>query len=389
MQLGKLLLLGGRHVLQRKMRSFLTTLGIAIGAMLVIAVISLNEGMRQAINKQLSSLGGDIITIMPHFVPGAPPASKFSKRDVEFLAKLPIVETAAGFITAAVEIEAKGKNAVVSAYGSDAALSKKIFEDMKAYRVDKGRYFRKGDHGKVVVGHDIAEDFNLKPGSKIKVNGREFEVIGVLAEIGNRQDDRAIAMTDRDLWDLLGLDDTYNFIFLKVKKVDEEKIKTAFKRFRGREDFEVLTSKNIAEKVAMIQSIINTIFVAMALISVLVGMVGVANTMYMAVLERFREIGIMRAVGATKRQILLVFLTEAGILGAIGGLWGSLMGILLAVIISWAARHLAGLKTLVPSLDPKIFVLAVVGGILIGIIAGIYPAKQASELEPVEALRSL
>jgi putative ABC transport system permease protein len=161
---------------------------------------------------------------------------------------------------------------------------------------------------------------------------------------------------------------------------------TILKVLRGGENFTVMTSKQLFTRVSTIIGGITLVLVVVATVSLVVGAIGVMNTMFMSVTERTREIGTLKAVGATKGQILLLFLTEAGALGLIGGL----IGIALGTVVAWGVEsmaHSSGITLFHVYLGPDLYIGSLLFSFLIGVLSGYLPAKRAADLDPIEALR--
>jgi len=203
-------------------------------------------------------------------------------------------------------------------------------------------------------------------------------------------------MPQIDLKNLLDIKDEYDLIIAKVQDKNEikriaDEITRRLREDRnlkpGEEDFSVETPSQSLEGVNNILNIVNVIVYGIALISIVVGSIGITNTMYTSVLERTREIGVMKAIGAKNKDVLIIFLIEAGILGLIGGILGALIGLSLAIGISNVASTALGGIDLKVIVSWPLLISSVLFSFLIGIIAGFVPAYQGSKLRPVEALR--
>ncbi len=375
-----------KFLIHRRLRTFLTTLGICIGVALVFSLISLNKGMVKAIEEQISSMGADVVTVTPKLVVGGLLGKSFSEQEVEAVKKLSVVDDATGIYYTSMPVKIKGTTYYLPVVGIKTEDAKKVFEDIKSFRIERGRYFMKGEKGKVIVGYDIWDRYKVKVGSQIEIGGKKFRVIGALAEVGNSQDDRSIYMNVEELWEMTKSKGRYLMIIAKMREMNTKPIERVLRRLRGTEDFDVLTPENMREKTSQILGIINVVFLAVASISIVVGAIGVANTMYVAVLERVREIGVMKAIGARNEQILYMFLFESGLLGLVGGLLGMALGYGIAKAFSYVAR-LQGLKTLKPVITPELFLISALLSFGVGIASGIFPARWASKLNPVDALR--
>ena len=227
--------------------------------------------------------------------------------------------------------------------------------------------------------------------NKIKIRGYDFKVIGIMEEIGNSQDDNAINIDT----------DTYRIIFDEPDKVDammvqakpgqdmdalKTKVERRLKKARDDENYQVMTAAQIGEQINSILGIIQVVLVGIAAISLLVGSIGIMNSMYTSVLERTKEIGIMKSIGARNSDILKLFLIESAIIGFIGGIFGVLMGSGIAWLVGFIADQ-AGFGLLKVTMDWKVMLTGLLFAISLGMVSGLMPAKQASKLKPVDALR--
>jgi len=375
-----------KFIMHRRLRSFLTTIGIAIGVALVFSLVSINQGMLNVVTQNLDEIGGSIVTIVPKLGVGA--TTGFSLAEIEAVKKLASVKDAAGVYTTVLPTTIRGTDVgYFPIYGYQTGALDNMVNEIQSYKIDRGRFINDNDKNKVMVGYLIADDYNLSPGSVINLGGVDFRVVGILAEIGNRDDDSSINVNARDLLAITGEKETYQFIFAKVFTSNEDRIKRTIKRIRGRDDFDVYTPENIMETVNSVLGVLNAVFVGIAAISIIVGSIGVANTMYMAVFERTREIGIMKAIGAKQQDILLIFLLESGMLSLVGGLVGMAVGFALATGIAKLASIGLGLTGLKASITPHLVIFSMVLSFTVGVLSGFFPARYASKLEPVEALR--
>jgi putative ABC transport system permease protein len=202
---------------------------------------------------------------------------------------------------------------------------------------------------------------------------------------------------ESDLKEALDIGDEQDIIVAKVSsgydiesvaEAIKEKMRKDRKLKEGEEDFSVQTPVSAVQGVNNILNIVNLIIAGIAAISLIVGGIGIANTMYTSVLERTKEIGIMKAIGAKNSDILLIFLFEAGMLGMAGGIIGVLIGLGLSFGMSTAANSALGTTLLKVTFSPMLIIGALTFSLTIGIISGVMPAIRASKLKPVDALRS-
>jgi putative ABC transport system permease protein len=251
----------------------------------------------------------------------------------------------------------------------------------------------------IIVGSAVLTDvfLGMEVGDSITINGKSFKIAGILKSLGNKQDDSTITM-DLDLFkDVTGERKGAKMVMAKIKPgylVDDvvENIKTTLdesrKRIKGQDSspFSVLSSEKVTEIVQDVMGIIQLAIIGFASISIVVGGIGIMNTMYMSVHERIKEIGIMKAVGAKRNTITIIFLIESGFFGLFGGLGGIILGLVLAKAAEFAIQ-MSGNLYLKASITPQLILFGLVFSFLVGCIAGYLPSRSASKLNPVDALR--
>lgn len=401
-------------VLNSKLRTWLTILGIIIGVAAVTAIISMGDAMQKTVSSQLSGLGGDIVTISPGFSrgsamfgmggPGGPPGGPggppplgggateetvLSKSDLQVLKGIPDIILIDTNIRGSVEVSYLGKKGTVSATGVDQKVWSKITTD----NIKDGRMLDSADQNVVVIGGMLSSSYFDKPvgiNKMITIENRTFRVVGILDD-----QSRSIYMPIQMAYQVIGDKENgkYDTLVVKIKDEDqldevmakiENKLMTSRHVTQDDKDFTVTSSKKMQEKRAEMVSSMNTFLLAIAAVSLIVGSVGIANTMFTSVLEKTKEIGIMKAIGARNNDILLIFLFNAAFIGLVGGI----IGIFLGAILSYFLPSLLGdapISNITVSSNSIIIALFV--SVVVGILAGIIPAYQASKLRPVDALR--
>jgi len=391
---------------QRRIRSFLTIIGIVIGIMAVVALISIGQGLQDSITGQFEKIGSDRIIIeggiMSYSSPGLG-SEKLTHDDFEVIKDVPGVKTAAPVSFKVVEIEYEEREGITAISAMHEDYVEEMFLGMDLYEIEKGDMPKKGIRGHICIGSRLSSgEFWGEDGpemglrSKITLgeteSEKEFKVTCIMEETGAPDDDSAIYMLMEDFKEIFNEPaDEYNIIFAKTKEgfdVDEvaEKIKEELKDARGDEDFQVSTLEQVIESFGSILGVMNMFLIGIAAISLLVGGIGIMNTMYTSVLERTREIGIMKAIGARNNDILMVFLIEAGALGLVGGILGCVVGIMIGKAVE-AVAHESGFTLFKALVSPELIAGSLLFSILVGIISGVLPAMQASKLKPVDALR--
>jgi putative ABC transport system permease protein len=389
------------NFVHRKLRSWLTIIGIFIGITAIVALISLSQGFRNAINEQFEMIGSDkiIITTKAGFF-GMGSSLVLTDRDLEAIRETPGVLEAAGFVfkIAPVIFEKEIKYIYITGVPTD--NSKEILDEMQNIKVSSGRNLLEGDRKKALVGHYLCNKNlfkkNIKIGDKLIINNEVFEVIGCLETFGNRQDDMNIMIPLSDAKIVLNEPEKYFEIVLKVsdaseiEKVSEnveKKLRKTHNVKKGEEDFSIQTSQDIMRSMNTVLLIVQIVFLGVASISLLVGGVGIMNTMYTSVLERTKDVGVMKAVGAKNSDILKLFIIESGLLGLTGGIIGAVFGILIAKSIEILAILYFGTMLLKAKISFVLIFGSILFAFLLGVVSGVTPALQASKLKPTEALR--
>jgi len=393
------------NILHRKLRAWLTVLGIVVGIAAVVALISLGQGLQYTVNQEFSKIGADKITIQAKGSQGAPGSSTgntiLTTKDYDVVKKSQGVEGVVQVLLRTGKVEFNKKVKYISVRGLPVDDTSKIYLETGVYDVGEGRFLKQGDKNKVVIGPDLAKSTTFgKPisiNSKITINDKVFTVIGIFKTGGNPGTASAIVMTLDDTRSLFDTPDEVSTIMVKVKDAQQldktiENIKKDLRRSRnikeGQEDFTVQSTKQYIDSFLVVFNVITVLLVGLASISLLVGAIGIANTMYTAVLERNREIGVMKAIGARNSQILTIFLIESSLIGLIGGIIGMLIGVGMAKIAEQVIGIFLGPGFFKVFLPWWLLVGAATFALIIGTLSGILPARQAANMHPVDALRS-
>ncbi len=384
---------------RNKVRTFLTSLGILIGVASVVLLIAFGLGLKQYIKNQFESLGTNLIVVLPgkifsggSFRSGSSALGgvKFDERDVSKLKKISSVSYVVPIFTRSVSV-AGGKQTEIS----DLYATTPDMFIIRNLTINKGRLFKKTDIEKrskiAVIGPKLAEKLfgsvNSGLGRTIQIEGQAFRIIGILTSKGGG----GFGGPDFDSFTYVPYKSAYsfnpdkNFVGIYIKVANEKAVNVAKARVSDtlltrykEDDFSVIEQTEILNAVSSIFSVLNSILVVIGGISLVVGGIGIMNIMYVSVVERTREIGIRRAIGATSRDILAQFLAESVILSLIGGLGGVALSFLIVLLI----------QRFFPAYIDLMSVLIAFGvSSLIGIIFGVFPARKAANLSPIEAIR--
>ena len=381
-----------------RMRSFLTALGIAVGIAAVVLLTSIGEGLHQFVLSEFTQFGTRLVSISPGKtttsganVGGFGTERPLTLEDSEALKRLPFAEAVVPLVQGNAEVEAENRRRRTTIYGAGAQ-----WPDAYSMQVRSGRFLPDDDpvapRAYAVLGSKLREELfgDRSPlGQRITVGGSRYRVIGVMESkgtvLGFDLDDtvyipaaRALSLFNKDT--LFQVDMLYEED-MPVDKVVES-IRALLEARHGKEDFTITTQQQMLDVLGQVLDVLTFAVGAIGGISLLVGAIGIVTIMTIAIRERTNEIGLLRALGARQSQVLGLFLGEAVVLAAIGGVSGLVLGIGMAQLLHAALPAL-------PVHTPLVFVvLAESIAVLIGLLAGVLPARRAALLDPVEALRS-
>ena len=381
----------------RRLRSILTSLGIAVGIAAVVLLTSIGEGVHRYVLSEFTQFGTTLVGINPGrttthgtSMGGFGSERPLSIEDAEALKQLSFVEAVVPFVQGNAEVEAGNRRRRTTIYGAGPQMPRAL-----RMRVNSGEFLPHDDptapRALAVLGSKLRQElfaYRNPLGQRITIAGNRYRIIGVMEPkgqvLGFDLDDtvyipaaRALELFNRET--LFEIDVMYR-ANASVERVVEGIKRTLLAR-HGREDFTITTQEQMLDVLGSILNVLTFAVAAIGGISLLVGAIGIVTIMTIAVNERTGEIGLMRALGARQAQIMGLFLGEAAVLAAIGGLAGLVMGLGVASLLRLAIPEL-------PVHTPWIYVvLAEVLAVVLGIISGILPARRAARLDPVEALR--
>jgi len=389
---------------KRRLRSLLTMIGIFIGIAAIISLIGLGEGLRNAINSLFGNLGVDTLTVQAGGVQAGPPGTgvikELTKDDAEKIGKLAGVKESIPRLIRSGRMEFNDKQLITYIGSMVDGDARKEIERVVNIEIDEGRLLKDGDKYRVVVGGNYKNDDKFsKPistGTRIKVEGKIFEVIGIAKKKGNPILDNVILMNEDIMRDLFNDQKKVDIIAVIVKdkneisnvKLDIEKLLRKQRDVKeGEEDFSVETPQNAIKTLNDTLFAVQLFVYIIAGISLLVGGIGITNTMYTSVIERTKDIGIMKSIGARNKDIFLIFLIESGFLGMVGGIIGISIGIIAAKSLAYVGGLILSSNLIQASFSPLLIIGSLIFSFMMGTAAGLTPAVQASKLKPVDALR--
>ena len=396
-----------KNLRNRRLRSWLTMIGIFIGIAAVVSLIGLGEGLRLAIMSQFGFLGPDVLGVQASGLafagpPGSAVAKPLSDDLTAKIEKINGVEAAFNRYIESTTIEFNDRQDIGIAGSMVEGENRKVLETMINLKADEGRLLKDGDARKVVLGNDFKKEDTfgkgVKVGDKILVNGIFFEVVGILEKKGSFIFDRIVLINEKSMIDALGIDEKkVNVIAVKVKdqnkitqvKEDIEKLLRKERNVeKGEEDFQVESPQQTLEALNSTLFAVQLFVYIIAAISLAVGGSGIMIAMYTSVLERTKEIGIMKSIGARNSAIFTIFFIESGLLGMTGGIIGIVLGMSFAYGVSFIGRFLLGSELIQASVSPLLILGALIFSFVLGTLFGVLPAYQASRLNPVDSLRS-
>lgn len=396
--------MAGKTLVSNKLRSALTMLGIVIGNASVIAMIGVGEGGQKFVNKQLESLGPNVLFVLP----GNRETQRISfevpknlvLEDAEAIAsQVPTVAGVAPELNGRYVVNYRNRNTNVNIIGTTPS-----FLVVRDFETAKGRFFSDIDMNRnnqvVVLGANLAERLfgSTNPiGQQLRIKNATFQIIGVLeakgSSVGADYDEAALVPITTSANRLVGRNSPYGIALDYIvasardsKSVDAAEFQvTNLLRLRHKvtneDDFTIRTQKDALQTVGQITGALTIMLAAVAGISLFVGGIGIMNIMLVSVTERTQEIGLRKAIGATQEDILSQFIIEAIILSAAGGLIGTAIGVSGVMLVSaWTPLN-AGISPVAIALA-----VGVSGGI--GLFFGVVPARRAAQLDPIVALRS-
>ncbi len=391
-------------LVHRGVRSWLTIIGIFIGILAVISLISLGEGLRGVVASQFNFLSTDTLVIqasgLNYGPPGTGAVSPLKERYVDDIENFNGVDTAVGRIIEMSLLEFNGKSESAFVVSVPGGMKRKTVETIAQIEIMNGRDLKDDDTNKIVIGTNYvdANKFGkiIETGSRVTINGEEFEVVGILKKKGSFTVDNAVVMNEDELKKVFNVSDTYSIVAVKISKgADMSAVKDKIEEYlrnerdvkKGAEDFSVQTPQQAIKTLDSVLFAIQIFVYVIAGISIVVGGIGISNSMYTSVTERTKQIGIMKSIGARNSDIFYLFLIESGLLGMVGGILGILAGLGLAYGLAFIGMSLLNTDLIRVNASMSLVLGALAFSFLIGSVSGLLPAIQASKLKPVDALR--
>lgn len=374
-----------KSLTRRKGRFLFTLLGIMIGMASFVTFVALGGSLKSQIEKESAALGANLVVTpkgscayeQVSILTGEQLPTNITKdevtaiRSIEGMHAIPYLAERSAI-----------KNRPVSVMGILPAETR----DFKNWTIAQGNYFPTEDAEGAVLGSILAEQFELSPGSEVRIRGKQVKVLGVLAETSGK-DDLTVFLSLPVAQNLYEQKDLVSYVAVRVDRLDE--VELYANKIKDKVSLGVVSDKQMRNSVLSIVGTVNITLQMIAAVAILAAAFGIVNTMMTATYERKREIGILQAMGATRTGIFKLFIFESGVYGLIGGIGGAVLGGLAAVFASpYISQNAATsfVKGSQSSLDPMMFAGAILFSTLVAMVAGLYPAIKASKLSPVEAI---
>ena len=414
----------------RGLRSWLTILGIIIGVAAVVAMLSIGTGMTQSVESQMSGFGADVLTVSAGYTRAEGSEGGFGGRefprmfngqfgetsetddsptltdiDISVISSVDGVVAVDGIISGRADLKYLAEDVSVSIEGIDPVA----WSEMTTSELDSGRFLVSGDGTSVVIGSGVAEMFEqpLTINTQIKIESKTFEIVGILKESGTGGfggDDRTVFMIQEAARNIIDTVDNgeYSSIEFKISDTDyvdeittnvENALISSRYVTEDTKDFTITSPTSMLETITSTMQTLSFFLIGIAAISLLVGAIGISNTMFMSVMERTRLIGILKSLGSKNSEIMKLFITESAIIGLMGGLLEIFLGLILVGIISGAGLSFMGMgrmatTTSVAVVTPELILFSLLFSTVIGVVSGLIPARKAAKLQIVEAMRS-
>ena len=374
-----------RNLLSKKTRTLLALIGLMIAVVGVVGLISISDGIKAMVNESLGSLQGVQVLQKDAL---SPMMSKVDMKIIDEIKNFPEVDLIAPRVFGiASSIDGKSFTSgggfgmsTGEIIGIDPAIEGASGKTgFSAAKITQGRFLKSNDAYSVVIGKTIADDNKKMVGSIIELNGVRFKVVGIWTT-GSSSTDNTILMPIDIARKMLGMPSD-KASMLTVYPKDLAAVESLSKKIELRiPEIDAKSGSEYAADVSSVLGSLDLFFWAISLIAVIVGGVGILNTMLMSVMERFRDFGILKAIGWSNGNIMTLIVSESIILGAVGGAIGLVVGYILVEI----ARPALGFPMQV---TPTLAITALILATSLGLIGGLYPARKASHLNPIEAIR--
>ena len=375
---------------RRKFSSILTFIAILFGIYSIILIYNFGDSFQESVNREFLEFGTNRIILSIE-----DDTNDYSKNIINTIEKSKYVLSAYPISQTKASVFSKSRNKAISLSIVGSEFSKKAF-DTYQLDIEFGRYPKKTDNYKTIIGSRVSEkyfDNRIKVSSKILINNFTFEVIGILDEVGNDEDDTVLYISQDSFSEVFNKENidsvfitTYEFLDIDDATKD---IENKLRREYGKDYnsyFSILTFKQIIESSKNILDIIKYVFLGLSIVTLIVGFLGTANIMYSFVDEKIKDIGIMKSIGATNKNILFLFILFSGLYGLLGATAGITLGHITLFFLKDVGK-LLGMSFFVVTININYSIFLIFFGFIVGCLSGYFPAKKASKLSIIDSIR--
>ena len=375
---------------RRKFSSILTFIAILFGIYSIILIYNFGDSFQESVNREFLEFGTNRIILSIE-----DDTNNYSKNIINTIEKSKYVLSAYPISQTKASVFSKSRNKAISLSIVGSEFSKKAF-DTYQLDIEFGRYPKKTDNYKTIIGSRVSEkyfDNRVRVSSKILINNVSFEVIGILEEVGNDEDDTVLYISQDSFSEVFNKENigsvfitTYEFLDIEDATKD---IENKLRREYGKDYnsyFSILTFKQIIESSKNILDIIKYVFLGLSIVTLIVGFLGTANIMYSFVDEKIKDIGIMKSIGATDKNILFLFILFSGLYGLLGATAGITLGHITLFFLKDVGK-LLGMSFFVVTININYSIFLIFFGFIVGCLSGYFPAKKASKLSIIDSIR--
>lgn len=389
-----------RNLRRQYGRSLLTVFSILIGIATIFIFVSFGLGLYDYVDSFSKGSSADKVIIMAKSyggIPGMDDSIKLTDEDLQAIERAGGVFSATGGYYNNVEVDKGGESVYTFLVSYDP--KSELFLEVGQLKIEKGRRIHQGESSVAILGYNYLIqgkifEKSLGINDRIEINGESLRIVGFFESIGNPADDASVYVSNEEFLKIFPDKESYSQIIARVNINEMEKsinnIERNLRKSRnleeGQEDFFVQSFEDLIETYASVLDIIIGFVILIALISVVVSAINTANTMITSVLERYKEIGVLKAIGARNSEIITIFLFESSFLGFLAGIFGILLGLLFTSLANIILSNL-GYGFLSPYYSIGLFAGCILFATITGAISGIIPAIKASKINPVDALR--
>lgn len=387
---------GLKSLFRQHIRSFLTLLGVIIGIATIVCLLSMGQGLTMSVQEQFEKMGTNSVYVMGmNPMSQSSTSTELSEKDVEFIESINGVDYATPFYFTAATMQVSNEKITISVLSAD---PKKIsfLEDSGQFEIKEGTTSQENDSAGIIISEKMAKDSFSKPLSlrkKVLINGLEFKIVGILKQsqqfVGDVNPENMVMMSPDGFDRLVENKSPLQIVVMTTSKEENDAVADEmtdyFEEKYGERAVYIYTSEQLLEQINQIYSLITVFLVGISIIALIVGGVGIMNAMVTSVIEKTKEIGIMKALGASNFIILSIFIVEAALIGLVGGAIGTIIGYGLSQIIAFAGTQ-SGF-VIVGVVNLEITLIGLGFSTIVGMISGFLPARRAANMDPVEALR--